>query len=387
VPGPLSNTHSAGVEPAWREERRPEVSVADRLDAFQRAHRVAAFPLAVVYKFIDDQGSYLSALITYYAFLGLFPLLLLASSILGFVLHNDPHLQHQILNSALSQFPVIGDQLGSPGGLQGSKTAVVVGILGSLYGALGVANATQNAMNIAWGVPRNKRPNPIVARLRSMLLLLTAGVGILATTLLSSLGSEVDAFNTQIGTGLQLIRSVAAILLNAGVFVLLYRLATTHPHSLKRAVPGALFAAVTWQLLQLVGTAYVGHVIKNATVTNSVFALVLGLIAWIYLGAVIVVLGVEINVVKAHRLYPRALMTPFTDNVDLTAGDQRAYSDYAEATRSKDFEQVDVSFEHDGQYATAKRRAERDNPDGSDDPLPPSTKGTGTRPEKPHKHY
>jgi membrane protein len=365
------------------------VSVADRLDAFQRAHRGAAFPLAVVYKFIDDQGSYLSALITYYAFLGLFPLLLLASSILGFVLHNDPHLQHQILNSALSQFPVIGDQLGSPGGLQGSKTAVVVGSLGSLYGALGVANATQNAMNIAWGVPRNKRPNPIVGRLRSMLLLLTAGVGILATTLLSSLGSEVDAFNTQIGTGLQVIRSVAAILVNAGVFVLLYRLATTHPHSLKRAVPGALFAAITWQLLQLVGTAYVGHVIKHATVTNSVFALVLGLIAWIYLGAVIVVLGVEINVVKAHRLYPRALMTPFTDNVDLTAGDQRAYSDYAEATRSKDFEQVDVSFEHGGQYATAKRRARRDHAaaDGSGKPLPPSTKDTETRTEKPHKHY
>ncbi|MDX6365253.1 MAG: hypothetical protein QOK30_329 [Nocardioidaceae bacterium] len=365
------------------------MSVADRLDAFQRAHRWAAFPLAVVYKFIDDQGSYLSALITYYAFLGLFPLLLLASSILGFLLHNDPHLQHQILNSALSQFPVIGDQLGSPGGLQGSSTAVVVGILGSLYGALGVANATQNAMNIAWGVPRNKRPNPIVGRLRSMLLLLTAGVGILATTLLSSLGSEVDAFDTQIGTWLQVIRSVAAILLNAGVFVLLYRLATTHPHSLKRAVPGALFAAITWQLLQLVGTAYVGHVIKHATVTNSVFALVLGLIAWIYLGAVIVVLGVEINVVKAHRLYPRALMTPFTDNVDLTAGDQRAYSDYAEATRSKDFEQVEVSFEHDGQYASAKRRAQRDNPgaDGSDDPLPASTKDTETRTEKPHKHY
>jgi hypothetical protein len=57
VPGPLSITHSAAVEPAGREERRPEVSFADRLDVFQRAHRWAAFPLAVVYKFIDDQGS------------------------------------------------------------------------------------------------------------------------------------------------------------------------------------------------------------------------------------------------------------------------------------------------------------------------------------------
>jgi hypothetical protein len=123
-------------------------------------------------------------------------------------------------------------------------------------------------------------------------------------------------------------------------------------------------------------------------VTNSVFALVLGMIAWIYLGAMVVVLGAEINVVKAHRLYPRALLTPFTDNVDLTAGDQRAYSDYAEATRSKDFEQVDVSFEHDGQYATARRQAaKRDGPGAVGKGEPVSTKDTATRTEKPHKHY
>jgi hypothetical protein len=171
------------------------------------------------------------------------------------------------------------------------------------------------------------------------------------------------------------------------VFILLFRLATTHRHSLRRAVPGAITAAVGWQLLQLVGTAYVGHVIRNASVTNGVFALVLGLIAWIYLGTVIVVFCVEINVVKAHRLHPRALMTPFTDDVDLTSGDQRAYSDYAEATRSKDFESVDVSFEHDGQYATAKRKARAAGGSGDLDGEPESTKDTETRVEKPHKHY
>jgi membrane protein len=365
------------------------VSWTDRVDSFQRSHRWLAFPIGVVYKFIDDQGNYLAALITYYAFLGLFPLLLLASSILGFVLHGHPDLQTQILNSALSQFPVIGDQLKRPGGIQGSGTAVLIGALGSLYGALGVAQATQNAMNIAWGVPRNKRPNPLMARARSLLLLLTAGLGILATTFLSTLGSDVDAFDTQIGPWLQVVRSIAAVFLNAGVFILLFRFATTHRHSLKRAVPGAFTAAISLQLLQLEGAQYVEHVIKHASVMGGVFALVLGLIAWIYLASIIVVFSVEINVVKAHRLYPRALLTPFTDNVDLTAGDQRAYSDYAEATRSKDFEQVEVSFEHDGQYATAKRNAQRANvrAGGDDDAEPASTKDTQTRVEKPHKHY
>ena len=366
------------------------MSITDRLDKFQRRHPAAAFPIAVIYKFADDQGNYLSALITYYAFLGMFPLLLLASSILGFVLQGNPELQAQILDSALSQFPVIGDQLGRPGGLQGSRTAVIVGILGSLYGALGVAQATQNAMNIAWGVPRNKRPNPITGRLRSLVLLATAGLGILGTTFLSTLGSEVDALNLRIGPGVQIARSIAVVMLNAGVFILLFRLATTHKHSLKKAVPGAVAAAVSWQLLQLIGTAYVGAVVKEASITNGVFAIVLGLIAWLYLGTIIVVMGVEINVVKAHRLYPRALLTPFTDNVDLTVADRRAYSDYAEATRSKDFESVDVTFEHDGQYASAKRRAKlaaETLAGRTDDGEPPSTKDTDARTEEPHRHY
>ncbi len=362
------------------------MSVTDRLDRFQRRHPGASFPLAVVYKFGDDQGNYLAALITYYAFLATIPLLLLASSILGFVLSGHPDLRKTILDSALAQFPVIGDQLGSPAGLQGSGTTVVIGVLGSLYGALGVAQATQNAMNVCWGVPRNRRPNPFAARGRSLILLVTAGLGLLGTTFLTTLGSRIDALHTEIGPGLQLLRSLGVVAVNAGVFILLFRLATTHRHSLKRSVPGAVFAAVSWQLLQLVIPTYVDHVIKNATSINSVFAVLLGLIAWIYLGALLVVFGVEMNVVKAHRLYPRALMTPFTDNVDLTPGDQRAYSDYAEATRSKDFESVEVSFEYDGQYATAKRQV-KDSPGRDSDAEPASTKDTETRTEKPHKHY
>ena len=126
--------------------------------------------IAVVYKFFDDQGVYLAALITYYGFLSLFPLLLLLASVLGFVLRDDPDLQQRILDSTISQFPVIGDQLRGPQGLQGSGVALVVGALVAIYGALGVGQALQNALNIAWAVPRNDRPNPIKARVRSLLI-------------------------------------------------------------------------------------------------------------------------------------------------------------------------------------------------------------------------
>lgn len=333
------------------------MGVTARLDDFQQRHPVAGFPLAVVYKFADDQAGYLAALITYYGFLSLFPLLLLLSSVLGFVLQGDPELQQRILDSALSQFPVIGDQLGDPQGLRGSGIAVVIGVLGSLYGALGVAQALQNAMNVAWSVPRNRRPNPLTSRLRSMLLIATAGVALLGTTVLAGIGSSAGAFGASIGTGVRVLAVILSVALNALVLLFTFRIATARPLTLRDAAPGAITAAVLWQLLQTFGALFVGQVVKNATVVNAVFAIVLGLIAWIYLTSVALLLSVEINVVRSKGLYPRTLMTPFTDDVDLTAADQRAYAGYARAQRTKDFESIDVEFENDGQNASARRRS------------------------------
>src|SRR3954453_534822 len=118
------------------------------LHEFQRRHRILGVPLGVVYKFFDDQGGSLAAVIAYYAFVAIFPILLIASSVLGFVLQGHPSLQQQILNSALAQFPIVGDQLGRPEGIQGSTSAVVIGVLAALYGVIGLGQAAQNAVNV-----------------------------------------------------------------------------------------------------------------------------------------------------------------------------------------------------------------------------------------------
>ena len=113
------------------------MDLTTRLDRFQRRHHWAAFPLAVAYKYFDDLGGYLAALITYYAFVSLFPLLLLLSTLLGFFLAHDPQLQRQVLDSALSQFPVVGEQLSDPRHIGGGTLGLVIGIVGCLYGGLG----------------------------------------------------------------------------------------------------------------------------------------------------------------------------------------------------------------------------------------------------------
>ena len=316
------------------------MGLVERLDGMQRRRPAAGFPLAVLYKYFDDQGGYLAALIAYYAFVSLFPLLLLLSTVLGLVLVGHPALQEQVLHSALSQFPVIGDQLGQPRRLGGGVGGLVIGVLGALYGGLGVAQATQNMMNTAWAVPRNSRPNPVKARGRSLLLLATVGVALLGTTVISALGGGAGAF----GAAARVLLIAASVALNAGAFILAFRIATTRELTIRQVAPGAVAAAIVWQLLQSFGAVYVGNVVKGASATNGVFALVLGLLAFLYLTATAAVLCVEVNVVAVDHLHPRALLTPFTDDVHLTPGDKRAYTGQAESQRTKGFEDIDVTF-------------------------------------------
>jgi YihY family inner membrane protein len=326
-----------------------------RLDRLQRRRPRLAFPIAVIYKYADDFGGYLAALLTYYAFVSLFPLLLLASSVLGFVLRGDAELQREILDSALAQFPIIGDQLSDPARLGGGTTGVVVGLIGAVYGSLGAAQALQYAMNTAWSVPRNSRPNPLTARARSLVLVAAGGVALLVTTALSAIGTSGVG---SLGWLVRAVTIIASMAINGTVFLLAFRVATARQLSLRDVAPGAVAATVLWQLLQTFGVTYVNHVVRNASATNSVFALVLGLVSFLYLAATATVLCVEINVVRVDRLYPRALLTPFTDDVRLTRGDRRAYRGQAKAQRAKGFERVDVSFDAPRDTGDEARRTE-----------------------------
>ncbi len=339
------------------------MTVVDRVDKFQQRHPRLGLPIAVVYKFFDDQGPYLAALITYYGFLSLFPLLLLMSTVLNFVLAGDPRLQQSVLDSALGQFPMVGTQLTDPNGVSGSGVGLVIGVLGTLYGGLGVAQAGQNAMNTVWRVPRNARPNPIKSRLRSLVLLGVVGLSILGTTVLSALGASAESYGANVGGGLKPVLVLGSLAVNVAVFTLGFKLATARELTWRETVPGAFAAALAWQVLQFVGTSFVGSVVKHSSVANSLFALVLGLIAWIYLEAVVVVFAVEYNAVRALRLWPRALLTPFTDNVELTAADVAAYTQQARSQRAKGFQNITVTFDRTGADESAESAGSDGDPD------------------------
>ena len=335
--------------------------IIDGADRVQRRWSVLGYPIAVIYKYFDDQGNYLAAIITYYAFIAIFPLLLLGSSILGFFLQGNPELQSDLIDSALAQFPIIGDQLGQPEGLQGSTTAIVIGGLVALYGALGLGQALQNALNIAWSVPRNSRPNPLLLRLKSLGLLMSAGLAVLALSVLSALSTNTKVLGETIASYSWPIRVVSIVVITC-VLTVLFRFGTSRGHRFWGAVPGALTTALLWLLLQYAGTTYVTSVVTETEGMNQTFAVVLGLFGLIYIAAVMGMVGIEVNVVLNRRLWPRALLTPFTDRVDLTEADKRAYTGYALAQRHKGFETVEVSFTD-----TQKLRLVAEEPDDDAD--------------------
>lgn len=317
------------------------MSFVERLDRFQRRYPKTGYPLAVIYKFVDDQGGYLAALITYYGFVSLFPLLLLFTTVLGFVLENNPGLRDQIVSSTLSEIPVIGGQLNDPAALSGGTVAVVIGLVGALYGGLGVAVASQNAMNAVWDVPRNSRPNPIKVRLRGLVLLFTVGLTMVALVAISITAASFDV------TGLgELYTRAGTLLLALVVFTFAFIFGTARQVRVLDVLPGAAIAAVGWQLLEHFGGFYIERVIARTEKINGVFAMVLGLIAFIYLAAAMVVICLEINAVRVDKLYPRALLTPFTDNVVLTEGDENAYRQLAQAQRQKGFQTIEVTFDN-----------------------------------------
>ncbi len=161
---------------------------------------------------------------------------------------------------------------------------------------------------------------------------------------------------------------VASVLVHATVFLLAFHVSTAHSLAFREAAPGAITVAVLWQLLQSFGARYVAQVVRNASATTRVSAVVLGLLAFLILAASALVVSVKINVVLAKRLYPRALLRLFTDNVDLPSGDQRAYVDAARAQQSKHFQTIEVGSANDGQNASAHKPT-LGGPDPCNDPV------------------
>jgi membrane protein len=307
------------------------------LDRHQQQRPRLGFLAAVIRKFSEDQGGQMAALVAYYGFVSLFPLLLVLVAVLGFVLQGDPGEQQTILEGALGQFPLVHDQL-TLHSLTGSSAGLAIGVLGSLFAGLGLTGATQAAFNRIWDVPFKDRPNFIHSRLRGLGLLTVLGSLSLASTTAAGYGGSGAPAGIAIGS------SVVALLLNLALFMMAFKMLTASDVTWRDLLPGVVVATVFWQLLQSVGGIYVQHELKRTQPLYGVFALVLGLLAWLYLGAQLTIFAAEINVVRVRRLWPRSFFSE-----SLLEADRRALTASAEVEERVPAEHVDVSFGETGE--------------------------------------
>jgi membrane protein len=314
------------------------------VDRWQRQHTAAAFPVAVVRKFLDDRASNLAALIAYYAFFSLFPLLLALVSTLGFVLQDDPSLQTDVLDSALARIPVIGAQLRDDiEPLAGSELALAVGLAGALWAGLGVTVALGRAFEEIWDIPRLQQRGSLAARLRGFLVLLVLGLALVAVTVIAGLavGGRIGPAAEQMGAlGL-------ALAANLAVFLAAFGLLTARPFRITELLPGVALAAIGALALQSLGSWYVERTVSRASETYGTFALVIGLLSWFWLFSHLLLLAAEVNVVLRRRLWPRSITG------DLEPADRSALQRTAKAMRQDERQEILVRFS-DGQEPDPK---------------------------------
>jgi membrane protein len=278
-------------------------------DDWQRRRPLTAFPVAVWKKFSDDQAGHLAAVISYYGFLAVFPLLLIFVTILDMTLKGNPGLRADLLNSALAQYPVIGPEIGtSLGTVSGTGLPLGIGIAVLLFGTRGVAAAMQNALCQAWGIPREERPGFPRGWLYAWGLVLFIGVAVVITSFLSGLAGGAGHWIT--GFGAKAGAVSISLVLNIGMFWLAFRLATMRKVAWRDLRTGAVLAALVWQVLLTVGGYVVTHQLHRASALYGTFGVVLGLLGWLYVQAVITLYCAEADVVLTRRLWPRSLRTP-----------------------------------------------------------------------------
>jgi uncharacterized BrkB/YihY/UPF0761 family membrane protein len=193
----------------------------------------------------------------------------------------------------------------------------------ALLAGIGVIQSLQYAMDEIWGVPKRKRPNFFVSRLRAVIMLAVLGLATLAATAVSNLPFGF----------------LGSLLLNIGIAVVAYKVLTVADITWMDVLPGALVAGVGLTLLQTFGGLLVRHTLKNASATYGTFAVVIGLLSFIYLGAQIFLYAAEINVVKKKHLWPRSLVD------DPTPGDQQVFTQRAKIEERRPDENIRVSFD------------------------------------------
>ena len=329
------------------------------IDATQQRYTPTGFVFGVVKKYGDDNGGALVSNLAYSAFVSVFPLLLILTTILGLVAAVNPTVRTDVLNAVSNQVPLIGKTLtGNVHQLKRSSViGLIVGVIGLLWGATGLAQSGLFTMEQVWNLPGPARPGYVQRLGRAGLFIGLLGAGVIVTTGLASL-------NTYFLKGFWwvILAEMLAAAFNVGMYIGAFRVLTPKGVPTRKLIPGAITGGILWTVLQVLGTYLVHHFLHSDSL-YGIFGTVLGLLAWIYLAVEVTVYSAEINVVLARRLWPRSIVQP-----PLTEADRASMALQALQNQRRPEQHVEVTFNDREPGAEAPARA----PETPDEVAPPA---------------
>jgi YihY family inner membrane protein len=265
--------------------------------ALRQRSPAADLALRVLEGFQQHRTGRNAALVSHYGFLSVFPLMVVLTTILGFVLQNRKDLQDDIIDSALGNLPFVGAQIAKdPASLRGSTVVLIVGLMAALWAGMKAFVAVQAALDDIHEIALNRRSSFVHARMRAVGGIVVIGGAQVATAFITSLVGVLE-----VGLAGQLALIVAAIFVNTIVLGLTYRWLCSVTDSWRHVLPGAVGGGVLFAILQLLGTTIVTRAIANASPVYGSFAAVIGVLTWLSLHATIALVGADLNqVLAAH---------------------------------------------------------------------------------------
>jgi membrane protein len=280
-----------------------------KVDRFQQRHRPLAFIYAVIKKYGDDGAGYQAALLTYYGFLALFPLLLVLTTVTDSLIGKNPELAGTVIKGLTDYFPLLGNQLASRvHGLNSSGWPLIAGLLFALYGTRGVADVFQLGVRKIWGIPASQRDGFPKAQLKSLAIVIVGGFGFIVASILAGISAAAAP-----GPAPDVLSTFLNLFVLFWLFVFLLNFSLPRHVSFKDTRLAAAVAAIGLVTLQLVGGYILTHELKSLDALYSYFAIALGLLFWIYLQSQMLFYAVEIAAVKSQKKWPRSLNEPTAD--------------------------------------------------------------------------
>jgi len=278
-------------------------AVINKLDHWQQRHTWSALTYAVIKKYGEDESGSQAVVLTYYSFLSLFPLLLVLTTVTSLVASSHPSLQADIIRSTTNYFPVLGNQLAQHiSTLHKNGVALIVGIIFTLYGARGVADAFRRGVQHIWQVPRSQRATFPKTVPNSLSIIVVGGLGFVVASISTGLAAAAGH-----GPAFRLLSASVNLFILFWLFTFLLNACLPRHVPIKDTRTGAFAAAIGLVVLQALGGYLLKTELKHLDALYSYFAIALGLLFWIYLQARLLYYAVTLSAVRAQRLWPRSM--------------------------------------------------------------------------------